>query len=100
MKLVPFIDIEDFLRICKDTNKNTIKEKSEIIYFIKYYGYGWFSTIYNDGEDLHCTIWDSVGTYEVIYFKQSDIPKDNYKFNEFLVSTYKKMYEKLKKESN
>lgn len=79
MNLAHIISLGTFIKICKNTPLKNIKVDSEIIYFINYNDICLFSTIYNTGEDLHCTIWDSVGTFQFVEFKQSDID-DIYEF--------------------
>ena len=77
MNLAHIISLETFIKICKNTPLKNIKLDSEIIYFINYNDICLYATIYNDGENLICSIWDSVGTYQFIEFKQSDIGDSN-----------------------
>ena len=96
MNLAYIISLETFVKICKNIPYKSIKVDSEMIYFINYQERCLYATIYNDGENLNCTIWDSVGTYQFIEFKQRDI-EDSNKFYEEL-DDY--IYEEIKKGEN
>lgn len=96
MNLAHIISLDTFIKICKNTIPKNIKLDSEIIYFINYQGICLYATIYNDGENLICSIWDSVGTYQFIEFKQSDIGDSN----EFYEELNDYIYEEIKKREN
>jgi hypothetical protein len=96
MNLAHIINLATYITICKNISSKHIKVDSEIIYFINYNGSCLYATIYNDGEDLICSIWDSVGTYQFIEFKQSDIDNINRFYNE--LDTY--IYKEIEKREN
>lgn len=96
MNLSNIINLETYIAICKTIPSKNIKLDSEFIYFINYNGSCLYATIYNDGENLICSIWDSVGTYQFIEFKQSDIGDSN----EFYEELNDYIYEEIKKREN
>ena len=96
MNLAHIIDLKTFIAIYKNAKLKNIKLDSEIIYFINYQGICLYATIYNDGENLICSIWDSVGTYQFIEFRQSDIGDSN----EFYEELNDYIYEEIKKREN
>lgn len=73
MNLSNIINLKNFIKLCKNIQSTNIKVDSEMIYFINYKDVCLYATIYNDSENLICSIWDSVGTYQFIQFKQKDI---------------------------
>lgn len=96
MNLAPLMDLHEFLRTCKTKMMKDIKVDSELVYFIDYLGFCLYATIYNDGENLICSIWDSVGTYQFIEFKQSDMPIiKSTQFDVFVLNIFKVLKEKI-----
>lgn len=96
MNLSNIINLKNFIKLCKNIQSTNIKVDSEMIYFINYKDVCLYATIYNDGENLICSIWDSVGTYQFIEFKQSDIGDSN----EFYEELNDYIYEEIKKREN
>lgn len=96
MNLSNIINLKNFIKLCKNIQSTNIKVDSEMIYFINYKDVCLYATIYNDGENLIYSIWDSVGTYQFIEFKQSDIDNINRFYNE--LDTY--IYKEIEKREN